>query len=91
MAASIWVLSKPMASMFAMASARSEPIARPEGVPVERLGVGVAGGAAAWVADWAGAGGAAGVLAAAGGAGVAGGGAAAAAAAGAGLGYVAKG
>lgn len=81
-----------MASMFAIASARSEPIARPEGVPVERLGVGVAGGAAAWVVpDWAGAGGAAGVLAAAGGAGVAGGGAAAAGAAAAGFGCVAKG
>lgn len=49
-AASIWVLSKPMASMLAMASARSAPMAKPETPPdgdsTERLGVGVAGGGA---------------------------------------------
>src|SRR6478609_5884854 len=43
-AASIWLLSNPMASMFAIASARSGPMARPVGPPlgasVLRCGVG---------------------------------------------------
>lgn len=52
MAASIWLLSKPMASMLVMAAARSAPMVRPAESPpagasalVLRLGVGVAGGA----------------------------------------------
>lgn len=82
MAVSMWLLSKPMASMLAMASARWGPMARPEvslppaGASAECRGDGVAGAAGRVEEDWAGgAGVAAGVAAvlATGGAGVAGG------------------
>lgn len=80
MAASIWLLSNPIASMLAMASARSNPMAKVEaslplaGASAERWGVGVAGTAAS-TEDWAGAAGAAGAagVLVTGGAGVAGG------------------
>lgn len=83
MAASIWLRSKPMASMLVMAAARSAPMVRPAESPPAaasasalRLGVGVAGGAVLWAADdWLGAAGTAGVPAT-GWAGVAGGAAA---------------
>lgn len=76
--------------MFAIASARSAPMAKPEPVSPpaspERCGVGVAG-AADWLEeDWAGAAGTAGVLAT-GWAGVAGGAADEDSAAGAGAGF----
>lgn len=67
MAASICVLSKPMASMLAIASARCSPMARalaspaPASAAAVRFGVGVAGAAAGALDVWAGAAGAAGV------------------------------
>lgn len=83
-----------MASMLAMASARSAPMAKPETPPAgdstERFGVGVTGGGG-WLEVWEGAGGTAGVLGTRC-AGVAGGAAAAAeGAAAAGLGCCGKG